>query len=76
MASGAAVRIGGMRSSSPASKPRVGLHPLAVDPNFAAAQDSINVTFGNPFEIAQQEIVDTLPGARLPHCKAVHSILA
>ena len=65
-----------MRSSSPSRQPGVGLHPLAVDPNLAAAQDPVDVTFGDALEHPQQEIVDALPRAGLPDCKAVHSILA
>ena len=57
-------------------QPCIGLHPLAVDAHFAAAQDPVDMTFRNPFEDPQQKIVDALPGASLAHCKAVHSILA
>ncbi len=61
---------------SPEHEPRIRFHPQPVDPDLAAAQDSIDVAFGDAFEHPHQEIVDALAGSGLVDRKAVHSILA
>src|SRR5689334_20222303 len=40
----------------------VGTDTSFVEPDLAAAQDPVNVTFWNALKVSQQEIVDTLPG--------------
>ena len=40
--------------------PDVFVHATAVDPNFAASENAVNMALGHAFALAQQEIVDAL----------------
>jgi len=57
-------------------EPRVGAHPALVDPDFAAPDDPVNVTFRDAFQHAEEKIVDPLPGGVVADRQPAHSILA
>jgi len=57
-------------------EPRVGPDLPAIHPHLPAAKDSVNVTFGDPFQDLDQVVVDALPLPVVPHCKPIHSRFA
>src|SRR5260364_273024 len=57
----------------PLCKSLCAICPLFIDTDFAIAQQSVQMAFGDAFAKTEQKIVDTLPGATvvyLNHCQA------
>ena len=52
--------------------PGVGAGATLVDPHLAGANDAVNMGFGHPFEVAQQEVVQALAGRFLVDRQVFH----
>ena len=44
-----------------------GLDPPLVHPHFALAQDAVDQSLGNTFQLGTEKVVDALPGEFRPH---------
>jgi hypothetical protein len=68
--------MGGTRTRSPGWSRYSALHPAFVHPNFAAAQDAIDVALGHALGDAQQEVVDALSVGLVANLKPCNRIFA
>ena len=56
------MRTGGTRTSSPSDEPGVGVGPTLVDPDFARADDAVDVGLRHALEQLDEEVVEALAG--------------